>query len=52
MPDERMWTLDHFRTKLLNLKSSMHTAAARKLARKRTKFMKAYLDELKSEIRE
>jgi len=51
-PDERMWTLDHFRTKLLKLKGSMHTGAAKKMAIKRTKFMKEYLAELKDEIHE
>ena len=50
--DERMWTLDHYKTKLLGLRDSMHTAAAKKIATKRLKFMKLYLAELKKEIQE
>src|SRR5262249_55290489 len=51
-PDERLWTLDHYKTKLLNLKDSMHTNTAKKMAVKRTRFMLDFLGELRQEIQE
>lgn len=49
-PDDRLWTMDHFQKKLLKVKDSMHTRTAKKLARKRTQFMREFIDELKKEI--
>lgn len=50
-PDDKLWGVDHFAKKLLRLEASFHTAAARELARARTAFMRAYLDQLAAEIR-
>ncbi|MGI0036523.1 MAG: HD domain-containing protein, partial [Nitrososphaera sp.] len=41
-PDDRMWTLDHFKEKLLKLQNSMHTQTGKVLARERTTFMQLY----------
>ena len=49
-PDDMRFSLDHFYTKLLSLADKMHTAAAKKEARKRTLFMQAYLKQLRQEI--
>lgn len=48
--DDKQWTLDHFLTKLLKLKDSMHTQTAREIAKERTKFMKLFIDQLEQEI--
>lgn len=48
--DDKQWTLDHFQTKLLKLKDSMHTQTAREIAKERTKFMKLFIDQLVKEI--
>ena len=50
-PDDRQWTLDHFQTKLMTLKNSMHTQTAKAEAQERTAFMENFLRELKHEIR-
>lgn len=49
-PDDREWTLDHFQTKLLRLKRSMHTKAGRELAQERAKFMELFVSQLQKEI--
>lgn len=49
-PDDRTFTLDHFYKKLLLLEKKMNTSSARTEARRRLKVMKAFLDELGSEI--
>jgi uncharacterized protein len=49
-PDDKSWTVDHFYRKLLLLEKNMHTAYARKEARRRTKFMRRFIAELKKEI--
>ncbi len=49
-PDDRMWTLDHFKEKLLKLQNSMHTQTGKVLARERTTFMQLYIDQLRHEI--
>jgi uncharacterized protein len=49
-PDDRLWTMDHFQKKLLKVKDSMHTETAKKLARKRTRFMRDFIEELRREI--
>ena len=50
-PDDKQWGVDHFAKKLLRLEGIFHTDAARTLARARTAFMRAYLDQLAGEIR-
>lgn len=50
-PDDKLWGVDHFAKKLLRLEGIFHTDAARSLARARTAFMRAYLDQLAGEIR-
>lgn len=50
-PDDKLWGVDHFAKKLLRLEGIFHTDAARALARARTAFMRAYLDQLAGEIR-
>ncbi len=49
-PDDHVWTLDHFYTKLLHLESLMNTNSAKIEADNRTKFIKIYLKQLDSEI--
>jgi uncharacterized protein len=48
--DDRRYMLDHFFTKLLKLEDTMATQTGRVLARERTAFMRAYLDEFKREL--
>ena len=48
--DDSRWTLDHFYQKLFRLPELMHTGAAKKIAERRIKFMKQYLQELSFEI--
>lgn len=48
--NDREWTLDHFQTKLLKLKDSMHTNTARKMGRERAKFMELFIKELQREL--
>ncbi|TQF71545.1 HD domain-containing protein [Pseudoalteromonas luteoviolacea] len=49
-PDDKNYTLDHFFIKLLHIESQMHTQAAKKEAKRRTEFMRRFLDELAREI--
>jgi len=49
-PDDQNWTLDHFYKKLLLLEKNMNTNAAKIEARRRTKIMKKFLNDLKKEI--
>ena len=49
-PNDQIWTLDHFYCKLLKLESLMNTKTGKIEAKKRTKIMKRFLDELKKEI--
>jgi uncharacterized protein len=49
-PEDRISSLDHFYTKLLSLASTMQTAAGRAEADRRTAFLHAYLDQLRSEL--
>lgn len=49
-PDDKQWTLDHFRLKLLKLGDSMHSREARNMARKRTEFMQLFMHQLRAEI--
>ena len=48
--DDMQWTLDHFQTKLLKLKDSMHTETAKEIAQERTRFMMLFVRELQKEI--
>jgi uncharacterized protein len=48
--NDREWTLDHFQTKLLRLKKSMHTRTAKEIARERAGFMELFLKQLQKEI--
>ncbi len=49
-PSDRVSSLDHFYTKLLTLAGTMQTASGRREAERRTAFMVAYLEQLRSEI--
>ena len=49
-PDDNIWTLDHFYRKLLKLESLMNTKSGKIEAKKRTKILKEFLNELKKEI--
>ena len=49
-PDDRLFMLDHFFTKLLKLADSMSTETGRKMAQQRTAFMHAYLEEFRREL--
>lgn len=48
--DDNLYMLDHFYTKLLKLEESMMTETGLRLARRRTTFMRQYLDEFKYEL--
>jgi len=50
-PDDKMWTLDHFYRKLLKLESLMNTKSGKLEAKKRTKILKTFLNDLKKEIK-
>ena len=50
LPDDHIWTLDHFFRKLLKLESLMNTKSAKIEAKKRTKILRNYLNQLKKEI--
>lgn len=49
-PDDSLYMLDHFYTKLLKLKERMYTRTGRALAEQRTAFMRLYLEELRREL--
>ncbi len=49
-PDDKVWTVDHFYKKLLKLESLMNTKYGKIEARKRTKVLKEYLNQLKQEL--
>lgn len=51
-PDDSLWTIDHFYTKLYKLPETMNTKTAKKEAEKRVRFMKKYLEVLGGEIGE
>jgi uncharacterized protein len=50
MPDDKTWTLDHFYKKLLKLELLMNTKSGKIEAKKRTRILKFFLSELKSEL--
>ena len=49
-PDDKIWTVDHFYKKLLNLESLMNTKSGQLEAKKRTKVLKGFLKQLKQEV--
>ena len=49
-PDDSLYTIDHFYTKLLRLPDTMRTASGRDEAQRRADLMRRYLDDLRSEI--
>ena len=49
-PDDKIWTLDHFFQKLLQLESLMNTKSGKLEAKKRTRVLKEFLKQLKQEI--
>jgi len=48
--DDRKWSLDHFRTKLLKLEDGMNTATGRRLAGARTRVLRDFLAALEAEL--
>jgi len=50
VPDDKIWTLDHFYQKLLKLESLMNTKSGKIEAKKRTKILINFLNQLKNEI--
>lgn len=49
-PDDSLWTVDHFYSKLFQLPDTMNTTFAKQEAEKRVEFMKQFLERLQSEI--
>jgi uncharacterized protein len=49
-PDDSLYTIDHFYTKLFKLPDTMQTEAGRNEAHRRAVLMQDYLDNLRSEI--
>lgn len=49
-PDDQKWTVDHFYKKLLLLQTRMNTRFAKNEAKRRTKILKKFLNDLKKEI--
>jgi uncharacterized protein len=50
VPDDLGASIDHFFSKLLNLAGTMQTGAGRREAERRTAFIRAFLEQLESEI--
>jgi uncharacterized protein len=49
-PDDGMWNLDHFFSKLLKLEEGMHTPTGKRLATRRGEVLRRYLTDLEEEI--
>jgi len=49
-PDDSHWAIDHFFNKLLKLQSLMNTKSGKIEAKKRTKMLKIFLKQFKSEL--
>lgn len=49
-PDDHKFALDLFFTRLLVVQSRLYTKTAKSIAKKRTRFLKGFLKELKSEL--
>lgn len=50
MFDDKKYSLDHISNKLLRLPSNMHTTMGKRLAEKRKRFLKFYLEQFRKEI--
>jgi len=50
--DDKLYTLDHFFIKLLHVAKSMNTPSAKAEAQRRTEYMLAFIEQLKSEVGE
>jgi len=50
IPDDKTWTIDHFFQKLLKLESLMNTKSGKAEAKKRTRVLKEFLNQLKQEL--
>ena len=50
IPNDKIWTMDHFFQKLLRLESLMNTKSGKIEAKKRTKILRQFLNQLKKEI--
>ncbi len=50
IPDDKIWTMDHFYQKLLKLESLMNTKSGKLEAKKRTKILNNFLNQLQNEI--
>ncbi len=50
IPDDHTWTVDHFFQKLLKLESLMNTKSGKAEAKKRTRILKEFLNQLKQEV--
>ena len=49
-PDALKYALDLFYVKLLNVADKMHTKTAKRIAKRRTKFLRSFLNEFKLEL--
>jgi len=50
LPDDETWTVDHFFQKLLKLESLMNTKSGKMEAKKRTRILREFLNQLKQEL--
>ena len=50
IPDDKTWTVDHFFAKLFKLESLMNTKSGKLEAKKRTRIIKEFLNQLKQEL--
>ena len=50
IPDDKIWTVDHFFQKLLKLESLMNTKSGKMEAKRRTRVLKEFLNYLKQEL--
>ncbi len=50
IPNDKTWTVDHFFRKLLKLESLMNTKSGKVEAKKRTRILREYLNQLKQEL--
>lgn len=50
-PEDKRYALDLFFTRLLKIKDSMHTPTAKKMAERRTLFLRKFLKQLELELR-
>jgi len=50
IPNDNIWTVDHFFRKLLKLESLMNTKSGKAEAKKRTRILREFLNQLKQEL--